>query len=125
MLCFAKRKLTSIKPANKNMNTLPSPPAIIKIKEEDFSAGLDLRNPLEASAYLKAASHFLSSWPQDWSAERLCLAMIDEESLDKEKVKPWEALTKDLHPMDDPLFFVEELINGLAEDLLIFLSENK
>jgi hypothetical protein len=26
--------------------------------------------------------------------------------------------------MDDPLFFVEELINGLAEDFLIFLSEN-
>jgi len=53
--------------------------------------------------------------------------MIDEESLDKEKVKPWEALTRDLdlHPMDDPLFFVEELINGLAEDFLIFLSENK
>jgi len=109
------------------MDTLPPPPAIIKIKEEDFSAGLDLRNPLEASAYLKAASHFLSSWPQDWSAEQLCLAMIDEESLDKEKVKPWEALTRDLdlHPMDDPLFFVEELINGLAEDFLIFLSENK
>jgi len=52
------------------------------------------------------------------------LAMIDEESPDKDLVKPWEALTKDLHPMDDPLFFVEELINGLAEDFLIFLSEN-
>jgi hypothetical protein len=26
--------------------------------------------------------------------------------------------------MDDPLFFVEELINGLAEDFLVFLSEN-
>ena len=50
--------------------------------------------------------------------------MIDEESSDKDLVKPWESLTKDLHPMDDPLFFVEELINGLAEDFLIFLSEN-
>jgi hypothetical protein len=50
--------------------------------------------------------------------------MIDEESPDKDLVKPWKALTKDLHPMDDPLFFVEELINGLAEDFLIFLSEN-
>jgi hypothetical protein len=106
------------------MNTLPPPPAIIKMNT-DFSAGLDLRNPIESAAYLKAASHFLSSWPQDWSAERLCLAMIDEESPDKDLVKPWEALTKDLHPMDDPLFFVEELINGLAEDFLIFLSEHK
>jgi hypothetical protein len=26
--------------------------------------------------------------------------------------------------MDDPIFFVEDLINGLAEDFLIFLSEN-
>lgn len=107
------------------MNTLPTPPAIIKIREEDFSAGLDLRNPLEASAYLKAASHFLSSWPQEWSAERLCLAMIDEESPDQSFVKPWEVAVRDLHPMDDPWLFVEELINGLAEDFLIFLSENK
>ena len=106
------------------MNTLPPPPAMIKTKE-DFSAGLDLRNPIESAAYLKAASHFLSSWPQDWSAEHLCLAMIDEESPDRDLVKPWEAPTKDLHPMDDPLFFVEELINGLAEDFLIFLSEHK
>ena len=105
------------------MNTLPQPPAIIKMNT-DFSAGLDLRNPIEAAAYLKAASHFLSSWPREWSAERLCLAMVDDESADKDLVKPWESLTKDLHPMDDPWLFVEELINGLAEDFLIFLSEN-
>lgn len=107
------------------MNTLPEPPAVIKIKEEDFSAGLDLRKPIEAAAYLKAASNFLSYWPQDWSAERLCLAMIDEESPDRDLVRPWEVLIKDVHPMDDPMFFVEELINGLAEDFLIFLSEHK
>jgi hypothetical protein len=106
------------------MDTLPEPPAVIKIKE-DFSAGLDLRNPLEAAAYLKAASHFLSSWPQEWCAERLCLAMIDEESPDQSFVKPWEAAVRDLHAMDDPWLFVEELICGLAEDFLIFLSEHK
>jgi hypothetical protein len=104
--------------------TLPESPAVIKIKE-DFSAGLDLRNPLEAAAYLKAASHFLSSWPQEWCAERLCLAMIDEESPDQSFVKPWEAAVRDLHAMDDPWFFVEELICGLAEDFLIFLSKHK
>lgn len=106
------------------MNTLPPPPAIIKMNT-DFSAGLDLRNPLESAAYLKAASNFLSCWPQDWSAERLCLAMIDEESSDRDLVKPWEVLIKDVHPMDDPMFFVEDLISCLAEDFLIFLSENK
>ena len=106
------------------MTTLPEPPAIIKMNT-DFSAGLDLRNPLESAAYLKAASNFLSYWPQDWSAERLCLAMIDEESPDRDLVRPWEVLIKDVHPMDDPMFFVEDLISCLAEDFLIFLSEHK
>ena len=104
------------------MNTLPQPPAVIKVNT-DFSAGLDLRNPIEAAAYLKAASHFLSGWPQDWSAERLCLAMVDEESPDKSKVLLWETITKDVHSMDDPYLYVEELINGLAEDFLMFLAE--
>jgi hypothetical protein len=104
------------------MNTLPQPPAVIKVNT-DFSAGLDLRNPIEAAAYLKAASHFLSGWPQDWSAERLCLAMVDEESPDKSKVLLWETITKDAHPMDDPYLYVEEFINGLAEDFMMFLAE--
>ncbi len=105
------------------METLPPPPALIKITY-DYAQGLDLRNPIHAAAYLKAASHFLSRWPQDWSAERLCLSMVDEESTDKDLIEPWGCIVKDIHPMDDPLFFVEELINGLAEDFLIFLSEN-
>ena len=104
------------------MNTLPQPPTLIKVNT-DFSAGLDLRKPIEAAAYLKAASHFLSGWPQDWSAERLCLAMIDEESTDKSKVLLWETITKDMHPMDDPYLYVEEFINGLAEDFMMFLAE--
>ena len=98
----------------------------------DFSDGLDLRNPIEAAAYLKAASYFLSSWPQHWDAERLCLALIDEEStdknevrLDKNEVRLWDALIKDMHPMDNPYLYAEEFINGLAEDFLSFLSENK
>jgi hypothetical protein len=105
-------------------NMLPEPPAIIRLNE-DFSAGLDLRHPIQAAAYLKAASHFLAGWPQDWSAERLCLAMIDEESPDQKDVKPWECVVKDLHPMDDPFLFVEELISSLAEDFLVFLSDNR
>jgi len=106
------------------MNTLPPPPAIIKVNT-DFSAGLDLRNPIESAAYLKAASHFLSSWPQHWNAERLCLALIDEESTDRNEIRLWGALIKDIRPMDDPHLDVEEFINGLAEDFLRFLSENQ
>ena len=106
------------------MKLPPEPPAIIKLNE-DFSAGLDLRKPVQAAAYLKAASHFLAGWPQDWSAERLALAMIDEESPDQKDVKPWECIVKDLHPMDDPFLFVEEIISSLAEDFLVFLSDNR
>ena len=51
--------------------------------------------------------------------------MIDEESPDQSFVKPWEAAIRDLHAMDDPWLVVEELICGLAEDFLIFLSEHK
>lgn len=101
---------------------MPEPPLIIKITE-DFTAGLDLRNPVEAAAYLKAASHFLSGWPQDWSAERLCLALLDEESADQPHVQCWEGVTRDLHPADDPYLFVEELINSLAEDFLVFAKQ--
>lgn len=113
------------------MDTLPTPPAIIKVNA-DFSQGLDLRNPLHAKAYLKAASHFLSSWNQEWSAEKLCLVMIaDEEDdaamNDRKEILVWSAISNcELHPMDDtdPWYFVEELIHGLAEDFLTFLSEN-
>jgi len=111
------------------MTTLPTPPAVIKIKE-DFSHGLDLSNPLHAKAYLKAASHFLSSWPQDWTAERLCLAIIADEDEggerweDHKKVNFWSPIIKDVHPMDDPLNFVETLIDNLAEDFIIFLTDN-
>jgi hypothetical protein len=51
--------------------------------------------------------------------------MIDEESPDQKDVKPWECVVKDLHPMDDPFLFVEELISSLAEDFLVFLSDNR
>jgi len=108
--------------------TLPPPPAVIKIKE-DFSRGLDLGNPLHAKAYLKAASHFLSSWPQHWDAERLCLALIaDEEDVgamgDRGQINFWSSIIKDVHPMDDPHNFVETLIDNLAEDFIIFLIDN-
>jgi hypothetical protein len=105
------------------MDTLPPPPAVIKVSY-DYAQGLDLRDPIHAAAYLKAASHFLSRWPQEWEAETLCLALIaDEEDesafADRQKIVPWEVISNhSLHPMDDsdPWHFVEDLINRLAED---------
>jgi len=112
------------------METLPPPPALIKIKE-DFSHGLDLNNPLHAAAYLKAASHFLSSWPQDWDAERLCLAIIadpdegGQQWQDHKKVNFWHGISENaVHPMEDPFMFIDSIITNLAEDFIIFLTDN-
>ena len=107
------------------MDTLSTPPALIKINE-DFSAGLDLRDPIQAAAYLKAASHFLAGWPQDWSAERLCLSLVDDESPDQKEVKLWVLLEKQAADDDtDPYLYTDDFIDSLAKDFLRFLSENK
>jgi hypothetical protein len=111
------------------METLPNSPAVIKIKE-DFSHGLNLNNPLHAKAYLKAASHFLSSWPQDWDAERLYLAIIADEDEDvfaddHKQINFWHGISENaVHPMDNPFTFLEDIITNLAEDFIIFLTEN-
>jgi hypothetical protein len=90
---------------------------------------IDTNNPLHADAYLIAAGHFLSKWPQDWSAERLALALladeysVDNQQEDQKQIEVWEVIAKmEMHPMDDtsPLTFVEELINNLAEDFVGF-----
>ncbi len=107
------------------MSKLPSPPAIIKIGD-DFSCGLDLRDPIHASAYLRAASHVLSYWPQDWSAERLCLALVDEESDDQKQVLLWAALEHIASEDDtDPHLYTDTMICDIAEDLLKFAKENQ
>lgn len=94
---------------------------------------IDTRNPIHAKAYLLAAGHFLSKWPQDWTAERLCLALladeysVDNQQEDQKQIEVWEAIAKlELHPMDDgsPLAFVEDLINNLAEDIISFHIEH-
>jgi hypothetical protein len=108
-------------------NTLPEPPQQILLQEDYEYGNLDLRQPRDAAAYLKAASHYLSSWPQDWSAERLCLALLcDEEEYNKEsfedrqQIKPWEVLLSNVSVLEDPFLYVEELIMGLAEDFVQF-----
>lgn len=117
-------------------NTLSEPPQAIFLQDDcdlatdddaedarSFGLNLDLRQPRDAAAYLKAASHYLSCWPQEWSAERLCLALLtDGEDLgkeafeDRQQIKPWEAVFFG----QDPFFYVEELIMSLAEDFVEF-----
>ena len=105
------------------MNQLPEPPALIKINA-DFSQGIDTRNPLHATAYLRAASHFLSGWPQEWDAETLALALVDDESPNQVKVKLWDAVKANTSSDDDAYLHSDSLISDLAEDFLSFLEEN-
>ena len=92
---------------------------------------IDTNNPLHAQAYLLAAGHFLSKWPQDWSAERLALALladeysVDNQQEDQKQIEVWEVIAKhELHPMDDPFDLVEEIINNLAEDIICFHTKH-
>lgn len=100
--------------------------------QADFAHGLNFRNRLHAAAYLKAAGHFLSSWPQEWSALRLyCALRADpenrEEMIDRGKINFWQAIYQEGKKQDveeDAEFFIESLIYGLAEDFIIFMIDN-
>jgi hypothetical protein len=105
------------------MNELPQPPALIKIKS-DLSQGIDTRNPIHAAAYLRAASHFLSAWPQEWDAETLALALVDEDSPNQKSVILWGAIYAVTSSHDDPYLEADSLISDLAESFITFLEEN-
>ena len=111
--------------------TLNTPPQLIKIND-DFSCGIDLRDPVHSKAYMLAAGHFLSSWPQEWDAETLALALLAEEDVESDEkafanqkeIVVWGVLER------DPEFqsyqghmYLENLINNLAEDFVRFASE--
>lgn len=106
-----------------NTNQLETPPALIRIKS-DFSQGIDSRNPIHAAAYLRAASHFLSGWPQEWSAETLALALVNDESPNQKEVKLWQAIEKNTSHLDDPYLESDSLICDLAESFIHFMEEN-
>ena len=85
---------------------------------------LDTSNPLHAKAYLLAVSHFLSGWPQDWSAERLALALVDEENPDQKKVNVWDAVKHYAADIDsDPYLQADSLACDLAENFITFAQE--
>ena len=50
--------------------------------------------------------------------------MIDDDDNIKNEITPWETIFRDVNFMDDPWVYAEELIRDLAEDFVIFLSEN-
>lgn len=88
--------------------------------------GLDFTIPTHAAAYLKAASHFLSGWPQEWAAEKLALVLVDYDHPEQHKVVLW-TVVKDIAASDnsDPYLKTDEMIYTLAEDFIDFLETNK
>ena len=106
---------------------LPDPPAMIKI-DSNYSVTLDLRKPTHAKAYLLAAGRSLSGWPQDWSAERLALALLAEEGEDafedQKMIQLWDGLTSTFGPDKEDFYFLTECtISDIAEEILEFLTE--
>ena len=86
---------------------------------------IDSKKPSHAAAYLKAASHILSGWPQDWDAEHLALALVDDENPDQEKVSLWNPIKLMAADEDtDPYLKSDQMICDLAEDFIEFLTEN-
>lgn len=90
---------------------------------------IDPQLPIYQDAFLLAAGHFLSYWPQDWNADRLTFALLaDEDSEvseqeDQKQIKVWDVLEKiELHPMDEggAFSFIHELIDNLAKDIVEF-----
>ena len=118
--------LRMAKLADKYVETQKTNAPDIEADEEPYEYGnMDLRKPQAAAAYLKAASHYLSSWPQEWSAERLCLALLSCEEdgsafEDRKLVIPWEAIACCVHAMDDPFLYAAESIRWLADDFIQF-----
>jgi len=94
---------------------------------------INTNNALHNDAFLLAAGHFLSKWPQDWNAERLTIALLadedseDSEQEDQKQIEVWEPMTKiNLHPMDEGSAFeyVYELIDILARDIVEFTTKH-
>ena len=85
---------------------------------------IDTNNPIHASAILRAASHFLSSWPEAWTAEKLALVLVTEDHEEQKSVLIWDAIKKAANG-EDPYWYAQGLIFDLAESFVDFLEKNK
>ena len=85
---------------------------------------LDVRIPRHARAYLLAAGQFLSNWPQEWDAETLALALVDEESPNQKFVDLWDAVKHYAADIDsDPHLQADSFICNLAENVITFAQK--
>ena len=94
----------------------------------------DLDPKTYSDLYLWAASHYLSSWPQEWSGEKLGLVMISEEGDDaypeRECIDLWDAMK---HLDSDDVYletdaYITCLMNSLEDlpkEVLLSLVRNQ
>ena len=93
---------------------------------------IDTRNPLHAKAYLRAASFYLSSWPQEWDAETLALALLESDETEGKyrehqlKIRLWNPVYAIAAGESEcPYLVTERFICDLAEEFVLFVQENK
>jgi hypothetical protein len=91
---------------------------------------LDLRLPLHSQAYTEAAGFYLSFWPQEWSAEKLCLTLLaeeeDEHFPDQKQIRFWEPIEKSCEANGEEVAIsTEEFISQLAESMVMLAERHK
>lgn len=76
---------------------------------------LDLSNPIHANAFLVTAGHFLTEWPDEWTAQTLhgVLAGELDEDTDTCDVVLWEPFEND--SMSNVLEWIEDATSSVLE----------
>lgn len=83
-------------------------------------------------AYLLAASFYLHSWPQHWTARKLAYVLLsqedddDEDFKDQSQVKVWESINQQSQfedRFDDVFSYADSLIHDLSESFIEFKNK--
>lgn len=96
----------------------------IKFDDVRYKFNVNLSSTVHAEAFLLAAGHYLSSWPQEWSAAYLADVLRDEvegASEERTRVQVWEGVvTASRNEEVDEYEYAFEHIEGLTLDFIAF-----
>lgn len=98
---------------------------IIKFDDVRYRMNINLANEIHSRSFLLAAGHYLSSWPQDWSAADLLDVLRDEvdgaQDERRKSVEVWEGVVHaSRNEGVDEHEYALEHIEGLTLDLIAF-----
>lgn len=97
---------------------------IIKFDDVRFRTDINLSSDIHAEAFIIAAGHYLSNWPEDWSAAHLfdVLSNKDESSEEQRSlVGVWEGVVhSSMNQGVNEYNYALEHIEGLTLDLIAF-----